>query len=71
MKLTAKERKAIELLRQLDVRQRDELLARIERELAANKITARVGKVRRLRIIEDKKVVKAFGTAPLWKLRSK
>lgn len=67
MKLTAKERKALELLRQLDTRQRDEVLARMQREIAANQITARVGKLRRLKVVEDKKVIKAFGTAPIWK----
>jgi len=71
MKLTAKERRAIEMLRQLDTRQRDEALSRLQREVAANGITARVGKLRRLRIVDDKKIVKAFGTAPFWKARGK
>lgn len=69
MKLTLRERKAIELLRMLDSRQRNETLATIERQVTANRITARVGKLRRLRIVDDRKIVKAFGTAPLWKLR--
>lgn len=71
MKLTAKERKAIETLRKLDARQRDEALGRLEQQLAANNITRRVGKLRRLRIVDDRKIVKAFGTAPFWKHRPK
>lgn len=71
MKLTAKERKAIEMLRTLDGKQRDEILGQMKRQIAANQITARVGKLRKLKIVEDKKIVKAFGTAPFWKAQSK
>lgn len=64
MKLTAKERQAINLLRKLDVKQRDLLLADIQRHVLANKITLRVGKLRRLKIPEDREVAGAFGPAP-------
>jgi hypothetical protein len=53
--------------RALDIRQRDEILARMRRQVMANRITARVGKIRTLRVVDDKKIIKAFGTAPSWK----
>lgn len=60
-KLTAKEREAVEMLRQLDTRQREGFLKRMKRELAANDITRRVGKVRKLRIVDDIRVEGTFG----------
>lgn len=60
-KLTAKEREAIEIMRQLDVAQRDKNIERMRRELLANQITARVGKVRKLRIVNDTRVEGTFG----------
>lgn len=63
-KLTAKERQAISLLRKLDVRQRDKVLEDIERHVLANKITLKVGKLRRLKIPDDRAVAGAFGSTP-------
>lgn len=62
MKLTAKERaRAVELLGKLDARQREKLLKTMERQVLANDITKRVGKMRRLEIVDDKKIVKHYG----------
>lgn len=67
MKLSEKERKAVALLRKLHERQRDRLLARMEREVIANRIAMRIGGLRKLKIPADTKVEKAFGTVPAWK----
>lgn len=64
MKLTAKERLAISLLRKLDTQQRDNALADIGRQVLANKITLRVGKLRRLKTAEDRVIEGAFGSVP-------
>lgn len=69
MKLTAREKKAVEMLRKLDASQRDEVLERMRRDLLANRITMRAGGMRRLKIKENKRIERAFGTAPNWKLR--
>lgn len=69
-KLTAQEREAVEMLRQLDARQRHDFLGAIKRQIVANRITTRVGKLRKLRIVDDRKIVRAFGAAPIWKAKS-
>lgn len=58
MKLSDKERKAITMLRQLQAGQRDELLAQMERAVIANRVSIRVGRLRRLKITPNKKVLK-------------
>lgn len=67
MKLSEKERKAVALLRKLHQRQRDELLGRMERQVIANRVAIRVGKLRQLKIPADSKIAKAFGKAPIWR----
>lgn len=64
MKLTAKERAALEMMRQLDARQRDTIIAGIRRELLANNITARIGKMRKLKFVTDRRVEGTFGLVP-------
>lgn len=49
------------MMRQLDTAQRDKIVQRMQRELAANDITRRVGKVRRLRIVDDIRVEGTYG----------
>lgn len=67
MKLTAKQREAIDKLWKLDVQQRDRILDRVERTLMANQITQRVGKLRKVHPAHDHKVAKAYGRVPSWK----
>lgn len=66
MKLTPKERDALEMLRQLDSRQRDEMLGEMQRQLLANRITTRVGGMRRLKIVDNSQIEKHYG-APTWR----
>lgn len=68
MKLTAKEKTALTLFRELHARQRDKLLAQMERQVLANQITERVSGTK-LDIVDDKKIEKSYGTAPKWKLQ--
>ncbi|HJT63109.1 MAG TPA: hypothetical protein VJ797_15675 [Burkholderiales bacterium] len=69
MKLTDREKRELDLLRALDTKQRDKLLEQMERQVLANRITERVAG-RKLRIVDDKKIERAFG-APRWKHRGK
>lgn len=71
MKLTAKERRAVELLRELDAQQRSETLRHIERQVLANRLVTRVVKIRRLKIPTNKKIETAFGPAPIWKRKTR
>ena len=71
MKLSTKERKAIDMLRELDARQRDKLLDHMRRQVLANRITAKVAGVRRLRTVDDSKIERAFGAAPYWRAKSR
>lgn len=68
MKLTAKEREALAMLRELDAQQRNALLAKIRRAALANRIVVRAGRsagaLRQVRTVQDHKIVKAFGTLP-------
>lgn len=67
MKLTAKERKAIDLLRRLDGPQREEMLNRMSRQVLANEIVVRAARVRQLKVAPDRKVEQAFGSVPIWR----
>ena len=67
MKLTYIERKAIEMLRQLDEQQRSQLLEYMGRQLIANSVTTRVGSLRRLKTAPDRNIEKAYGAAPWWR----
>lgn len=69
MKLTVKEKRAVELLRKLDAQQRDEVLAKIRTQVTANRITVRIGQLKRLSVKGNKRVEQNFGTAPIWKLK--
>lgn len=71
MKLTAKERKFVEMMRELDEPQRRRLLGDLSRGVLANRITMIVGDLRKLKIPPDTKVAKAFGTPGRWKRRKR
>lgn len=64
VKLSNTERKAVTMLRLLQIPQREELLAQMERQVIANRISVRVGGLRKLRIPSDKKIERAYGTPP-------
>lgn len=64
MKLSNKEKQALNMLRHLNAQQRDSLLAKIERAYLANRIAERAGNLRRVKPVPDHKIVKAFGAAP-------
>lgn len=67
MKLTNKQQDAVRKLWQLDVPQRDRILAEVERTLMANEIALRTGKLKRVRPVGDHRIVKAYGHVPPWK----
>jgi len=67
MKLSAKEKKAIDLLRELDAQQRDKLLEEMRHQVLAKRITAKIAKVRHLRTVDDRKIERAFGAPPYWR----
>lgn len=52
------------MMRKLDTRQREKILGDMERQVVANAITKRVGRLRKLQIVDDRKIVKAFGKTP-------
>lgn len=64
MKLSERQRKALAMMRLLHVHQQEELLADMERQVIANRVSIRVGKLRKLKIPADRKIEKAFGAAP-------
>lgn len=68
MKLTSKMKEAIGMLQELDTQQRDKILADIRRAALANRITAKVGRkagaLKRVRTVEDHKIVRAYGASP-------
>lgn len=68
MKLTGKVKEAIGMLLELDVQQRDKLLADIRRTALANRIVAKVGRqagaLKRVRTVADHGIVKAYGHLP-------
>lgn len=63
MKLTEKERRAVEGLRRLDTKQFDGVLAYVQRQALANEIVTKIARVKRLRIVPDRKIERAFGAA--------
>lgn len=67
-KLTAKERDAVGMLRELDVQERDKILSDLHRAALANRVVAKIGRnagaLKRVRTVADHKIVKAFGTLP-------
>lgn len=69
MKLSAKEKKLIDVLRDLDAQQRDKFLDSMRRQVIANRITAKIAGVRQLRIVDDRKIERAFGAAPHWRAK--
>lgn len=70
MKLTAKERDTIEMFRQLDSRQREELLGTMQRQLLANRITVRVGGLRKMKIVDNGTIEKHYGL-PHWRTKKR
>lgn len=52
------------MMRKLDTRQREKILKNMEHQVLANAITKRVGRLRKLQIVDDKKIEKAFGALP-------
>jgi len=71
MKLTEHEKEAVALLRKLDERQREKLLARMQREVLANSLITRVGKLSKLEITSDRKIERAYGVVPTWRSKRK
>lgn len=61
MKLNPEEEKAITALRLLDQQQRDNIIAYINRQVLANKITERVAGMPAIVTVSDRKVARAFG----------
>lgn len=61
MKLTTKERNVVAMLRELDARQQKDILGQMGRAVLANRISLKVGKLRRLKIPADSKIVRAYG----------
>lgn len=61
MKLTEKERRTVEALRELDTQQRDGIVAYVHRQRLANNVIAKIARVPRLRTIENRKIEKAYG----------
>lgn len=64
MKLTAEEKRTVAALRELDSNQRDDIIAYINRQVLANRITARVSGVPELSTVSNRKVERAYGPAP-------
>lgn len=64
MKLTAKVRDAVGKLLELDVQQRNKIVADIDRAALANRVIAKAGKLKRVRSVPDHKIIKAYGTLP-------
>jgi hypothetical protein len=68
LKLSQQERKVVELLRELDEAQREEVLGQIRRRLGASRIVAktikRIGKLRRVNPILNARVEHTFGFPP-------
>lgn len=67
MKLTEVERKALALIRRLDERQREKILARMQREVLANQLVKKALGLRKLKIASDRNVERAFGAVPTWR----
>lgn len=61
MKLSLEEEKTITALRELDPQQRENIIAYINRQLLANKITERVAGMPAIVTVPDRKVARAFG----------
>ena len=66
-RLTAIECGAIDLLRQLHSRQREKLLARMRRDILANKIVAKAADVTEVDFVDDRSITKSFGVVPTWR----
>lgn len=68
MKRTDKLKEVIDMLLELDVQQRDKILADIRRAALAQRIVAKAGKkagaLKQVRTVEDHKIVRAYGTIP-------
>ena len=67
MKLKRDELDALSLLRQLDERQREKILDRMRREVLANEVVMKAAGLRKLQVVADKKIERAFGPAPIWR----
>lgn len=71
MRLTPTERETVEMLRKLDDQQRSEVVRELRAQVEANKVIAQRLRGRRLKIPADKKIEKAFGAAPIWRMGKK
>ncbi len=60
--VTTRERRVLNMLRQLDPRQRDKMVEVIRSQLAANVAVQRIAGLKRLQIIDNRKIDRAFGT---------
>lgn len=68
MKMTTKERKALEMLRELEPKQRADILGQMERAVLANRITLKVSGARKLKLATNKRIERTYGL-PRWKKR--
>lgn len=68
MKRADRMKEAVAMLLELDVQQRDKILADIRRAALAQRIVAKAGRkagaLRDIRTVEDYKIVRAFGAIP-------
>jgi hypothetical protein len=71
VKLKENERKAVAMLRLMDGLQRKELTDKMEAQVIANRVSMRIGGIRKLRIPVDLKIEDAFGEAPHVKPRKR
>lgn len=67
MKLTAKEKRAVAILRRLDSGQRDHFIRAMRAAAQANEVIMRAGAIKRLQPIAESYREKAFGVPPAWK----
>lgn len=69
MKVTVLEKAVLRMLRELDVQQRDAIVGQLRVAVLANKVTLRIGRLKRVRPVTNRTVAKAFGYAPWWQAR--
>ncbi len=64
------EKAVLRMLRDLDVRQRDEIVKELRVAVLANKVTMRIASMKKMRTVTNRTVDKAFGAAPWWRARA-
>lgn len=63
MKLTERELETLAMLRRLPARQRNALVARVKRQLEANRLVQEISGLRSLTLVDDRAIERAFGKA--------